>query len=87
MPDDDTAAMPGDGAAIMPDNDSSLRKHSIVIAGHPTSFTLENIFWDELKKIARTSNLSLSSLVAQIDGHRSGNLSSALRVFILKNHS
>ncbi|PCJ37017.1 MAG: aryl-sulfate sulfotransferase [Alphaproteobacteria bacterium] len=68
-----------------------LKKHSIVISGHQTSITLENIFWDHLKAIANSRNLSLSILIAQIDSQRmsdqaGANLSSAVRVFVLKNH-
>ncbi|PCI51542.1 MAG: aryl-sulfate sulfotransferase [Alphaproteobacteria bacterium] len=63
-----------------------MKKHSIVIAGHQTSITLENIFWHHLKKIARTQGASLSLLIAEIDARRQTNLSSALRVFVLKNN-
>ncbi|HEC01269.1 MAG: ribbon-helix-helix domain-containing protein [Emcibacter sp.] len=66
-------------------NDTTLKKHSIVIAGHQTSVTLENIFWNQLKDIAAAQNISLSKLVADIDSTREGNLSSAIRVFVLKN--
>ena len=59
-------------------------KHSIVIAGHRTSISLEDAFWHALKEIANDEDLSLASLVAQIDAARgSANLSSALRVFVL----
>jgi len=69
----------------MSGDEGRLKKHSIVIAGHQTSFTLENIFWDQLKKIGRSRNISLSRLVTEIDSQRDTNLSSAIRVFILKN--
>jgi len=69
---------------MVPD-DTTLKKHSIVIAGHQTSITLENIFWDHLKDICRMRKTSLSLLVAEIDRNRVGNLSSAVRVFVLKN--
>ena len=59
-------------------------KHSIVIAGHRTSISLEDAFWNALKEIANDEDLSLATLVAQIDAARgSANLSSALRVFVL----
>ena len=64
---------------------TTLKKHSIVIAGHQTSITLENIFWDQLKDIAAARNISLSKLVADIDSTKKGNLSSAIRVYVLKN--
>jgi len=69
----------------MATEDTTLKKHSIVIAGHQTSITLENIFWGQLKDIAAAQNISLSKLVADIDSTREGNLSSAIRVFVLKN--
>lgn len=63
---------------------SDLRKHSIVISGHATSVSLETPFWEELKRIARGRGQSLSELVSDIDERRKGNLSSALRVFVLE---
>ena len=65
------------GAAV------SLRKRSVLIAGHSTSVSLEEPFWDALKDIAASRGLSLNALVESVDGDRSGNLSSALRVFVL----
>jgi predicted DNA-binding ribbon-helix-helix protein len=62
-----------------------IRKRSVVIAGHATSISLEADFWDALKIIAQTRGLSLNALVAAIDGERSGNLSSALRLCVLKD--
>lgn len=75
----------------MSDDDHILKKHSIVIAGHHTSITLENIFWRQLKQIAKARKLSLSNLVSGIDTQRiytqgDINLSSTIRVFILKQH-
>lgn len=60
-----------------------LKKRSIVIAGHATSVSLEPEFWDVLKAIAEARAVSLNQLVAEIDQGRSGNLSSAIRVFVL----
>lgn len=64
-----------------------MRKLSVVIAGrHSTSICLEDEFLDELKKIAAKENLSLNQLVTKIDAERrTGNLSSAIRVYILKS--
>ena len=60
-------------------------KHSLVIAGHRTSISLEEPFWTELKGLAAERSLSLASLVAEIDGARGGaNLSSAIRVALLE---
>jgi len=61
----------------------ALRKRSIVIAGHATSVSLEEEFWAALKDIADRRQCSINRLVAEIDGRREGNLSSALRVFVL----
>ncbi|PKU24572.1 ribbon-helix-helix domain-containing protein [Telmatospirillum siberiense] len=62
-----------------------IRKRSVVIAGHATSISLEAEFWDALKVIAETRGLSLNALVAAIDSERTGNLSSALRLHVLKD--
>ncbi|MDO8608328.1 MAG: ribbon-helix-helix domain-containing protein [Phaeospirillum sp.] len=59
------------------------RKRSVMIAGHATSVTLEAAFWDELKGIAEARSTSLNHLVTEIDSGRAGNLSSAIRVFVL----
>lgn len=61
-----------------------LLKRSMVIAGHHTSISLENIFWTALKSIAAGRGQSIAGLVARIDETRGGaNLSSAIRVFVL----
>jgi predicted DNA-binding ribbon-helix-helix protein len=60
-----------------------MHKRSIRIAGHSTSISLEPEFWAELKAIAEAEGLSLNQLVAQVDEVRSGNLSGALRIFVL----
>ena len=63
---------------------SPVVKRSIVIAGHKTSVSLEDAFWKGLKEIAGMRNVTLSDLVATIDGgRRQGNLSSAIRLFVL----
>lgn len=62
---------------------TALRKRSVTIAGHRTSVSLEAAFWDALKEIAAARGVSLNALIAEIDGTRAGNLSSALRVFVL----
>lgn len=63
---------------------SPIVKRSIVIDGHKTSVSLEDAFWDDLKKIARTHEATLGKLVAKIDETRDhGNLSSAIRLFVL----
>ncbi|WP_343560169.1 ribbon-helix-helix domain-containing protein [Kiloniella sp. b19] len=60
-----------------------VRKRSVTIAGHRTSLSLEEPFWQDLKMIAGERNKSLSSLIEDIDEARTSNLSSALRLFVL----
>ena len=63
---------------------SPVVKRSIVIAGHKTSVSLEDAFWKGLKDIAGGRDMTLSDLVAAIDTERQhGNLSSAIRLFVL----
>jgi predicted DNA-binding ribbon-helix-helix protein len=63
---------------------SPVVKRSIVIASHKTSVSLEDAFWAALKEIAGQRKMTLSDLVAAIDGERRhGNLSSAIRIFVL----
>ena len=61
-----------------------LRKHSIMIAGHRTSISLEAAFWEGLRRIAAADGRSVASLVSDIDRRRTGNLSGAIRVFVLQ---
>ena len=64
---------------------SPVVKRSIVIAGHKTSVSLEDAFWQGLKEIAAVRDMTLSEMVASIDGGRNGgNLSSAIRLFVLE---
>ena len=63
-------------------------KRSVVIAGHATSVSLEPEFWEVLQSFALKDGLSVAALIRQVDAtlqpsdHR--NLSSSLRVYILK---
>src|SRR5262245_52736493 len=61
----------------------TIRKRSVIVAGHRTSVSLEPEFWTALRDIAERRGLSINALVAEVDKGRSGNLSSALRVFVL----
>ena len=66
---------------------STIVKRSIVLAGHKTSVSLEDAFWDGLKDIAKDRRKPLSDLVGSIDTNREhGNLSSALRLFVLGHY-
>jgi predicted DNA-binding ribbon-helix-helix protein len=63
---------------------SAVVKRSIVIAGHKTSVSLEDEFWESLKEIAGERGVTLGELVRTIDGNRNNtNLSSAIRLFVL----
>jgi predicted DNA-binding ribbon-helix-helix protein len=61
-----------------------MKKRSIIVAGHKTSVSLEDAFWEGFKEIARGRNTTLSELVAAVDSERQqSNLSSAIRLFVL----
>jgi predicted DNA-binding ribbon-helix-helix protein len=63
---------------------SLIVKRSVVLGGHKTSVSLEDAFWKLLKEIAASCHMSLSDLLTAIDsGRHHGNLSSALRLFVL----
>lgn len=63
-----------------------LRKRSVTIRGHATSYTLEEPFFEILEELAQSRQVSVASLIAEIDGQRDRmiNLSSALRLYILE---
>lgn len=74
----------------------TIRRHSLRINGHLTSVSLEDPFWDELRRAAARQGKSLNSLVAEIDTARTSaespenigaakvpGLSSALRLYVL----
>jgi predicted DNA-binding ribbon-helix-helix protein len=66
---------------------STVVKRSVVLAGHKTSVSLEDPFWEGLKEIAKAKRQSLSDLVSGIDTDREhANLSSAIRLFVLNHH-
>ncbi len=58
-------------------------KRSVRVAGHATSISLEPPFWAALHHLAQARGQSLNALVSEVDRQRQGNLSSALRVFVL----
>jgi len=60
-----------------------LRKYSVRIAGHPTSISLEPEFWAALSRIAATRGVRMTDLIGEIDTARAGNLSSAIRLYVL----
>lgn len=69
-----------------------LRKRSVLIAGHQTSITLEDAFWEALRRIATEDGVSVNALISAIDTARAdedepGNLSGAIRVYVLERIS
>jgi len=63
---------------------SGILKRSVAVAGHRTSVSLEEPFWDILREIAEQELISVQGLIARIDAERDNqNLSSAIRVFIV----
>jgi predicted DNA-binding ribbon-helix-helix protein len=66
---------------------SLVVKRSVVLAGHKTSVSLEDGFWRSLKEIAASRRITLSALLTAIDSeHHHGNLSSAVRLFVLNHY-
>jgi predicted DNA-binding ribbon-helix-helix protein len=62
---------------------SPVVKRSIYLDGHKTSVSLEDAFWLGLKDIARSQDLTIAEVIGDIDTRREGNLSSAIRLFVL----
>jgi predicted DNA-binding ribbon-helix-helix protein len=59
-------------------------KRPVRIGRHKTSVSLEDAFWKDIHEIAAIRNVLLSDLLATIDSDRQhGNLSSAIRLFVL----
>ena len=66
---------------------SPIPRHTIVLARRKTSVSLEDAFWQGLKDIAKSRQMTLSDLVSSIDLDRErSNLSSALRLFVLNHY-
>ena len=62
-------------------------KRSMTIAGHPTSISLEPLFWERLKSAADMRGLPVNALVARIDVERMAaetppGLASAIRLWL-----
>ena len=63
---------------------SSITKRSVHIGQRKTSVSLEHEFWNALKEIAKADDMTANDLVCKIHGALDrGNLSSAIRVFVL----
>ncbi len=65
---------------------SAIIKRSVSVAGHKTSISLEDAFWNYLKEVAESRGVSVSVVVAEIQAQdRQTNLSSAIRLFVLEH--
>ena len=66
-----------------------MKKLSVSLSGHQTSISLESEFITELQKIAQHNKKSVASIIEHIDDNRvpDTNLSSAIRVWILKQYT
>ncbi len=71
-------------AKLVGKDPARIAKRSIRVAGHDTSVSLEDAFWDALAALAARRRMSLNALVTEIDAGRTGNLSSAIRVYVLQ---
>ena len=72
----------------MKDLKFEIKKRSVTIGNHRTSISIENEFWNELKKLSDYQKISLNKLILKIDNEKPkdyGNLSSYIRVWILQN--
>ena len=65
---------------------AATQKHSLTIAGHRTSVSLEPAFWAAFRAIAAQRGNSIAHLARELDATRQGNLSSAIRVFVLEHY-
>ncbi len=60
-------------------------KHSLTLRGHRSSVSLEPLFWQEFRRLARERGQPLNALAAEIDASRGDvGLASAIRVFVLE---
>jgi predicted DNA-binding ribbon-helix-helix protein len=66
-------------------SDAAPVKRSVRIAGHATSISLEPAFWQALCEIAALRGIPVNTLLTEIDAVRGGNLSSAIRLFVLES--
>ena len=60
-----------------------IRKRSVTLAGHRTSVSVEDEFWDELKAISERDDRTVADVLTELDAGRTGNLSSAVRLYVL----
>ena len=65
-----------------------MKKISVSLSGHQTSISLEEDFITALNQIAKRDNMSIASIIQNIDAKRTpnSNLSSAVRSYILRRY-
>jgi predicted DNA-binding ribbon-helix-helix protein len=65
-----------------------VTKRSITIAGHRSSVSLEQPFWEALSEIALAAGKSVAAIVAEVDRLRVPplSLSAALRLYVLEEY-
>jgi predicted DNA-binding ribbon-helix-helix protein len=64
---------------------SRILKRSLLVGGHKNSVSLEDVFWGELRAMAKERHVTLSQLAGKIDSERQHcNLSSAIRLFVFE---
>ena len=61
-----------------------MKKHSVKIAGHPTSISLEDEFWAVIKRIAKEQGLSINAYITEKEKEHPENLSGMLRLEVLR---
>ena len=63
-----------------------MSKRSLTIAGHRTSVSLEDPFWEALAEMAAAHKQSVAGVIAAIDQARPAerNLSAAVRIAVLE---
>jgi predicted DNA-binding ribbon-helix-helix protein len=79
-----SAMMRATPAGILTMKPSPIVKRSIKVKGATTSVSLEDPFWNGMKEIAKRHDMTLSELADEIESNsQRGNLSSAIRLFVL----
>jgi predicted DNA-binding ribbon-helix-helix protein len=63
---------------------TTVKKRSVVVGGHRTSISLEQAFWEVMQALAAREGKTINQMVSDIDAARTGNLSSAIRVWVLE---
>ncbi|WP_219821527.1 ribbon-helix-helix domain-containing protein [Sneathiella aquimaris] len=76
--------MPEKNKDSQPDMPDEIIKRSVSISGHRTSISVEKEFWDLFCQMAEDQSISINTLISRLDEERSGNLSSAVRLYVLR---